>query len=81
MAGAIRGLLKAERSLEEELLIEKQTLQSKGQPTIQSTPTAPKTKSSELSRDEKINAFIRANGGKPTKEQAESFLKSKGLLN
>ena len=81
MAGAIRGLLKAERSLEEELLIEKQTLQSKGQPTIQSTPTAPKTKSGELSRDEKINAFIRANGGKPTKEQAESFLKSKGLLN
>ena len=84
MAGAIKGLQIAEKSLAEELAIEKQTLQSKGQPntpTAPTTPTAPKTKSGELSRDEKINAFIRANGGKPTKEQAESFLKSKGLLN
>jgi hypothetical protein len=81
MAGAIKGLQIAEKSLAEELAIEKQTLQSKGQPNTPTTPTAPKTKSGELSRDEKINAFIRANGGKPTKEQAESFLKSKGLLN
>jgi len=81
MAGAIRGLQKAEKSLEEELLAEKQTLQSKGQPASPTTSPAPKGKSGELSREEKINAFIRANGGKPTKEQAESFLKSKGLLN
>ena len=81
MAGAIRDLQRAEKSLAEELSIEKQTLQSKGQPSTPSTPSPQKTKSGELSRDEKINAFIRANGGKPTKEQAESFLKSKGLLN
>ena len=84
MAGAIRDLQRAEKSLQEELLAEKQTLQSRGlptTPTAPTAPTAPKGKSGELSREEKINAFIRANGGKPTKEQAESFLKSKGLLN
>ena len=81
MAGAIKDLQRAEKSLAEELSIEKQTLQSKGQPSTPSTPSPQKAKSGELSRDEKINAFIRANGGKPTKEQAESFLKSKGLLN
>ena len=81
MAGAIKGLQKAEKSLEEELLAEKQTLQSKGQPTAPTTPSPSKTKSGELSRDEKINAFIRANNGKPTRQQAEDFLKSKNLLN
>jgi hypothetical protein len=81
MAGAIKGLQKAEKSLEEELLAEKQTLQSKGQPSTPTTPPQSKAKSGELSRDEKINAFIRANNGKPTRQQAEEFLKSKGLLN
>jgi hypothetical protein len=81
MAGAIKDLQRAEKSLAEELSIEKQTLQSKGQPSTPSTPTPQKAKSGELSRDEKINAFIRANGGRPTRQQAEEFLKSKNLLN
>jgi hypothetical protein len=81
MAGAIKDLQRAEKSLAEELSIEKQTLQSKGQPTTPTTPPPSKAKSGELSRDEKINAFIRANNGKPTRQQAEEFLKSKNLLN
>ena len=81
MAGAIRDLQRAETSLAQELITEKQTLQSKGQPTAPTTPTPSKAKSGELSRDEKINAFIRANNGKPTRQQAEEFLKSKNLLN
>jgi hypothetical protein len=81
MAGAIKDLQRAETSLAQELITEKQTLQSKGQPTAPTTPPPSKAKSGELSRDEKINAFIRANNGKPTRQQAEEFLKSKNLLN
>jgi len=80
MAGAIKDLQRAEKSLAEELSIEKQTLQSKGQPIAPTTPPSPKGKSGELSREEKINIFIRKNNGKPTKQEAEAFLSSKGLL-
>ena len=81
MEGAIEGLINAENKLKNELASKKQTLQSRGQPSTPTTQPPQKGKLGELSRDEKINAFIRANNGKPTKEQAESFLKSKGLLN
>jgi hypothetical protein len=80
MAGAIKDLQRAEKSLAEELSIEKQTLQSKGQPIAPTTPPSSKGKSGELSREEKINIFIRKNNGKPTKQEAEAFLSSKGLL-
>jgi hypothetical protein len=80
MAGAIKDLQRAEKSLAEELSIEKQTLQSKGQPIAPTTPPSPKGNSGELSREEKINIFIRKNNGKPTKQEAEAFLSSKGLL-
>jgi len=83
MESAIRDLQRAEASLTEELSTAKSTLQSRGQPTTKPTTTtpAPQGKTGELSREEKINVFIRANGGKPTRQQAEEFLKSKGLLN
>jgi len=85
MESAIRDLQRAEASLAEELSTAKSTLQSRGQPTTKPTTTtntpAPQGKTGELSREEKINVFIRANGGKPTRQQAEEFLKSKGLLN
>lgn len=80
MAGAIRDLQRAETSLSQELLAEKQTLQSKGQPTAPTTPTPSKGKTGELSREEKINIFIRANNGKPTRQQAIDALSAKGLL-
>lgn len=80
MAGAIRDLQRAEKSLSDELLVEKQTLQAKGQPTTPTTPPQSKGKTGELSKEEKINAFIRANNGIPTRQQAEDFLKSKNLL-
>jgi len=82
MESAIRDLQRAEASLTEELSTAKSTLQSRGQPTTKpTTAPAPQGKTGELSREEKINVFIRANGGKPTRQQAEEFLKSKGLLN
>jgi hypothetical protein len=81
MAGAIQRLQKAEASLSAELMAKKQSLQSRGQSTAPTTPTAPKGKSGELSRDEKIDVFIRANNGKPTRQQAEEYLKSKNLIN
>ena len=83
MESAIRDLQRAEAGLTEELSTAKSTLQSRGQPTTKPTTTSPtpQGKTGELSREEKINVFIRANGGKPTRQQAEEFLKSKGLLN
>jgi hypothetical protein len=82
MEGAIEGLINAENKLKNELEAKRQTLQGRGQSTIPSSSVgAPKTKSGELSREEKIDIFIRANDGKPTRQQAETHLKSKGLLN
>jgi len=82
MEGAIEGLINAENKLKNELEAKRQTLQGRGQSTTPSSSAgASKTKSGELSREEKIDIFIRANGGKPTRQQAETHLKSKGLLN
>ena len=82
MEGAIEGLINAENKLKNELEAKRQTLQGRGQSISPSSSAgASKTKSGELSREEKIDIFIRANGGKPTRQQAETHLKSKGLLN
>ena len=80
MAGAIQRLQKAEESLSAELLAKKQSLQARGQSTTPITPTVSKGKSGELSREEKIDIFIRANNNKPTRQQAEEYLKSKKLI-
>jgi hypothetical protein len=81
MEGAIEGLINTENKLKNELEAKRQTLQGRGQSTTPSSVGgSPKTKSGELSQEEKINIFIRANNGKPTRQQAIDVLKSKGLL-
>jgi hypothetical protein len=80
MKGAIEGLINAEEKLKKELEAKKTSLQSKGQATTPTTPAPSKGKTGELSREEKINIFIRANNGKPTRQQAIDALSAKGLL-
>ena len=81
MEGAIEGLINTENKLKNELEAKRQTLQGRGQSTTPSSVGgSPKTKGGELSQEEKINIFIRANNGKPTRQQAIDVLKSKGLL-
>ena len=95
MIGAIEGLERTERKLQEELLAKKGALQSQGKPTTpvepqvaveqpvtqvrQPTPSAPQktqSKPTELSKEQKIDIFIKANGGKPTRKEAEDYLRS-----
>jgi hypothetical protein len=81
MEGAIESLINTENKLKNELEAKRQTLQGRGQSTTPSSVGgSPKTKGGELSQEEKINIFIRANNGKPTRQQAIDVLKSKGLL-
>ena len=45
----------------------------------QPTPSAPQktqSKPTELSKEQKIDIFIKANGGKPTRKEAEDYLRS-----
>jgi hypothetical protein len=56
------------------------------QPTTQArqpSPSAPQktpSKPTELSREQKIDLFIKANGGKPTRKEAEDYLRSMNKL-
>jgi hypothetical protein len=93
MIGAIEGLIRTEKKLEAELLAKKGSLQSQGKPTTpveqpttqekQPTPSVPQktqSKPTELSREQKIDLFIKANGGKPTRKEAEDYLRSMNKL-
>ena len=93
MIGAIEGLERTEKKLEAELLAKKASLQSQGKPTIpveqpttqekQPTPSVPQktqSKPTELSREQKIDLFIKANGNKPTRKEAEDYLRSMNKL-
>jgi hypothetical protein len=95
MIGAIEGLERTEKKLQEELLAKRGALQSQGKPTApveqpvaveqpatqakQPTPSASQktqSKPTELSKEQKIDLFIKANGGLPTRKEAEDYLRS-----
>jgi hypothetical protein len=94
MTGAIEGLMRAEQKLSSELEAKKTALQSQGRTTAPNTPSASipsptaskpsapvvntQPKTSELTREQKIQRFIDFNGGKPTREQAIEALKKAG---
>jgi hypothetical protein len=91
MIGAIEGLTRTENKLSSELNAKKTALQSQGRTEAPGVPTtAPVTqqqaakpaqpKSSELTREQKIQRFIDFNGGKPTRQQAENALRDAGKL-
>jgi hypothetical protein len=91
MIGAIEGLTRAEKKLSEELGAKKTALQSQGRTEAPGVPTsAPVTqpqaakpaqpKSSEPTREQKIQRFIDFNGGKPTRQEAIDALTKAGKL-
>lgn len=93
MIGAIEGLMRAESRLASELGAKKASLQTQGKPAVtteqpaqevkQPPASAPKkaeVKSTELSREQKIQLFIKHNGDKPTRQEAIDELRRAGKL-
>ena len=81
MTGALEGLIKTEEKLASELNAKKTALQSQGKteaPNVPAKQASPKpaSKPTELTKDQKIDLFIQHNGGKPTRQEAEQYLRS-----
>jgi hypothetical protein len=88
MVGAIEGLMKTEAKLVSELGAKKNALQSQGRTEVPGVapvkqevkPVQQPSKSTELSKEQKIQLFINHNGGRPTRQEAEQALRNAGKL-